>query len=90
MVENIAVKFEKAMKKGFISTLTLMVLEKEPMHGRQIKKAIEDRTFGGWEPTDSTIYTILKDLREKNLIRSIHIPGTDEKTITYEITDDGK
>ncbi len=83
-------KFEKAMKKGFISTLALMVLEKEPMHGRQIKKAIEERTFGCWEPTDSTIYTILKDLREKNLIRSILKPGTDEKTITYEITDDGK
>ena len=82
MVENIAGKFEKAMKKGFISTLALMVLENEPMHGRQIKKAIEDRTFGGWEPTDSTIYTILKDLREKNLIIPIHIPGTDEKTIS--------
>ena len=90
MVESIAGKFEKAMKKGFISTLTLMVLEIEPMHGRQIKKAIEERTFGCWEPTDSTIYTILKDLREKNLIRLIHKPGTDEKTITYEITDDGK
>ncbi len=90
MVEVIAEKFEKAMKKGFISTLSLMVLEKEPMHGRQIKKAIEERTFGCWEPTDSTIYTILKVLREKNLIRSIHKPGTDEKTITYEITDDGK
>ncbi len=90
MVENIAGKFEKAMKKGFVSTLTLMVLEKEPMHGRQIKKAIEERTFGCWEPTDSTIYTILKDLREKNLIRSIQKPDTDEKTITYELTDDGK
>ncbi len=78
------------MKKGFISTLVLMVLENESMHGRQIKKVIEDRTFGGWEPTDSTIYTILKDLREKNLIRSIHTPDTDEKTITYEITEDGK
>jgi len=78
------------MKKGFISTLVLMVLENESMHGRQIKKAIEDRTFGGWEPTDSTIYTILKGLREKNLIRSIHTPDTDEKTITYEITEDGK
>lgn len=78
------------MKKGFISTLVLMVLENESMHGRQIKKAIEDRTFGGWEPTDSTIYTILKDLREKNLIRSIQTPDTDEKTITYEITEDGK
>ena len=90
MVERIAVKFEKAMKKGFISTLVLIVLEKEPMHGRQIKKAIEERTFGGWEPTDSTIYTILKDLREKNLIKLIPKPDTDEKTITYEITDDGK
>ncbi|MBY9016010.1 MAG: PadR family transcriptional regulator [Candidatus Lokiarchaeota archaeon] len=90
MVEIIAGKFEKAMKKGFISTLILMVLEKEPMHGRQIKKAIEERTFGGWEPTDSTIYTILKDLREKNLIVPTNIPGTDEKTIAYEITDDGK
>jgi len=90
LVEDIAEKFEKAMKKGFISTLALMVLENEPMHGRQIKKAIEDRTFRGWEPTDSTIYTILKDLREKNLIVPINIPGTDEKTITYEMTDDGK
>jgi len=90
LVEIIAGKFERAMKKGFISTLALMVLEKEPLHGRQIKKAIEEGTFGGWEPTDSTIYTILKDLREKNLIRPIHKPGTDEKTITYEITDDGK
>jgi len=90
LVENIAEKFEKAMKKGFVSTLVLMVLENESMHGRQIKKAIEERTFGGWEPTDSTIYTILKDLREKNLITSIHTPDTDDKTITYKITDDGK
>ena len=90
MVEIIAEKFEKAMKKGFISTLSLMVLEKEPMHGRQIKKAIEERTFGCFEPGDSTIYTILKGLREKNLIIPIHTQGTDEKTITYEITNDGK
>jgi len=91
LVENIACKFEKAMKKGFISTLVLMVLENEPMHGRQIKKTIEDRTFGGWEPTDSTIYTILKDLREKNLIRyQTQIKKQDEKTITYEITEDGQ
>ncbi len=90
MVEDIVGKFEKAMKKGFISTLTLLVLEKEPMHGRQIKKAIEERTFGCWEPTDSTIYTILKDLREKNLISSIKTSDTDEKTITYDITEDGK
>ncbi|TKJ24311.1 MAG: hypothetical protein CEE43_01095 [Promethearchaeota archaeon Loki_b32] len=87
MVEEIAEKFEKAMKKGFISTLTLMVLDREPMHGRQIKKAIEERTFGGWTPTDSTIYTILKDLREKRLIQQ---QNEDEKVIIYELTNDGK
>lgn len=87
MVEEIAEKFEKAMKKGFISTLILLVLEREPMHGRQIKSAIEERTFGVWTPTDSTMYTILKDLREKGLI---HQQNVDEKVIIYEITDDGK
>ncbi len=87
MVEEIAEKFEKAMKKGFISTLILLVLEREQMHGRQIKSAIEERTFGVWTPTDSTIYTILKDLREKGLIQQQNM---DEKVIIYEITDDGK
>lgn len=89
MVEEIAEKFEKAMKKGFVSTLVLLILEKEPMHGRQIKKAIEERTFGGWEPTDSTMYTILKNLREKKLIEPLQ-QEDDEKTIIYEITKTGK
>ncbi|MFX1412813.1 MAG: PadR family transcriptional regulator [Promethearchaeota archaeon] len=90
MVEDIADKFGKAMKKGFISTLTLLVLEKEPMHGRQIKKAIEERSFGVWDPiADSTIYTILKNLREKNLIEPIK-QEEDEKVIIYEITEAGK
>ncbi|MFX1476654.1 MAG: PadR family transcriptional regulator [Promethearchaeota archaeon] len=87
MIEEITEKFEKAMKKGFISTLILLVLDKEPMHGRQIKKAIEERTFGVWEPPDSTMYTILKDLREKDLIKP---QNEEEKTIVYEITDAGK
>lgn len=87
MVEEIAEKFEKAMKKGFVSTLILLVLEREPMHGRQIKSAIEERTFGVWTPTDSTMYTILKDLREKGLIQQ---QNNDEKVIIYEITTNGK
>lgn len=90
MVEEIAEKFEKAMKKGFIRVLTLLVLDKEPMHGRQIKRVIEERTFNVWTPTDSTMYTILGDLREKNLIKPIDQQSPDDKTIIYEITNDGK
>ena len=90
MVEEIAEKFEKAMKKGFVRTLTLLVLDKEQMHGRQIKRTIEERTFGVWTPTDSTMYTILGDLRGNNLIKPIDQPSNDEKIIIYEITNDGK
>jgi DNA-binding PadR family transcriptional regulator len=90
MVKKITEKFERAMKKGFISTLILLVLEKEIMHGRQIKKAIEERTFGGWMPSDSTIYTILKDLKENDLVKQINLPYDDEKTVNYEITEKGK
>ncbi len=90
MVEEIAETFEKAMKKGFIRILTLLVLDKEPMHGRQIKRAIEDRTFSVWTPSDSTIYTILGDLREKHLIKPSDQQTEDDKTIIYEITTDGK
>ena len=46
MVEEISDKFERAMKKGFISTLVLLVLENKPTHGYQIIKEIEERTLG--------------------------------------------
>jgi DNA-binding PadR family transcriptional regulator len=90
MIRDITNKFEKAMKKGFMSTLCLIVLNKEPMHGRQIKKAIKERTFNVWEPSDSTIYTILKNLKEQNLIKDSHKDIENEKTNFYEITDKGK
>lgn len=90
MIKEITNQFEKAMKKGFISTLCLIVLNKEPMHGRQIKKVIEERTLKAWDPSDSTIYTILKNLKDKNLIKESEHNDENEKTIIYEITDKGK
>ena len=90
MIEEISNKFEKAMKKGFISTLILLVLKKESSHGYQIKKAIEERTLGVWAPPDSTIYTILKDLREKNLIKLLEQQKVEDSKRIYEITPEGK
>lgn len=90
MVENIADKFEKTMKKGFVNVFVLLVLNKEPTHGYQIKKLIEERTFGVWSPTDSTMYTILKDLRDKELIRQRNPQDPDESKKVYELTQKGK
>jgi DNA-binding PadR family transcriptional regulator len=90
MVENIAKKFEKSMKKGFVNLFVLLVLSEHPSHGYQIKKLIEERTFGGWAPTDSTMYTILKDLRDKDLIVDSADQEPDDSRKIYELTDKGK
>jgi DNA-binding PadR family transcriptional regulator len=90
MVENIANKFERTMKKGFVNIFVLLVLNKEPTHGYQIKKLIEQRTLGVWAPTDSTMYTILKNLRDKNLIKQKKPQVPDDSKKVYELTKKGK
>ncbi len=90
MVENIADNFERTMKKGFVNIFVLLVLNKEPTHGYQLKKLIEERTFGFWTPSDSTMYTILNNLREKGLIRQSDIQDSDDTRKTYELTEKGK
>ncbi|MFX1323431.1 MAG: PadR family transcriptional regulator [Promethearchaeota archaeon] len=90
MVENIANNFERTMKKGFINIFVLLVLNKEPTHGYQIKKLIEQRTLGVWMPTDSTMYTVLKDLRDKDLIQQKETQDPDDSKKVYELTKKGK
>lgn len=90
MVEDIANNFERTMKKGFVNIFVLMVLNKEPTHGYQIKKLIEQRTLGVWMPTDSTMYTVLKDLRDKNLIQQQETQDPDDSKKVYELTKKGK
>ena len=89
LVENIANKFERTMKKGFVNIFVLMALKREPTHGYQIKKLIEQRTFGFWAPTDSTMYTILKDLKDKNLIKLSANQDPSESKKIYELTERG-
>ena len=78
------------MKKGFVNIFTLILLGDEPIHGYQIKKLIEERTLGEWSPSDSTMYTILKDLREKDLIKPIENQDPETPRIIYELTNKGK
>ena len=68
IAEKIADKFKNAMKTGFISSLILIVLEKNPSYGYKIGKEIEKRTLGIWNPPSSTMYTVLKGMTTKQLI----------------------
>ncbi|MFX0105286.1 MAG: PadR family transcriptional regulator [Candidatus Hodarchaeota archaeon] len=90
MTEKIVEKFENAMKSGFISSLILIVLEKNPSYGYKIGKEIEKRTIGIWDPPSSTLYTVLKDMTKKQLItyKEQQVEGRNRKI--YEITPKGK
>ncbi|MFX1389051.1 MAG: PadR family transcriptional regulator [Promethearchaeota archaeon] len=90
MAEKIADQFENAMKTGFISSLILIVLERNPSYGYKIGKEIEKRTLGIWDPPSSTMYTVLKSMKKKELItyREKQVEGRNRKI--YEITPKGK
>jgi len=90
MAEEIAEKFENAMKIGFISALILIVLEKKPSYGYNICKLIEKRTLGIWNPPSSTMYTVLKAMTGKGLISFTEkqVDGRNRKI--YEVTPKGK
>jgi len=90
MAEKIAKKFENAMKTSFISSLILIVLEKNPSYGYKISKEIEKRTLGIWDPPSSTMYTVLKNMTSKQLItyKEQQVEGRNRKI--YEITPKGK
>ncbi|MFX1343834.1 MAG: PadR family transcriptional regulator [Promethearchaeota archaeon] len=90
MAEELAEKFENAMKIGFISALILIVLEKDPSYGYNICKQIEKRTLGIWNPPSSTMYTVLKDMTGKGLISFTEkqVDGRNRKI--YEVTPKGR
>ncbi|MFW9821106.1 MAG: PadR family transcriptional regulator [Candidatus Thorarchaeota archaeon] len=87
MVENYNKNFEKVMKKNFTNIFILSILEKEPSHGYKIGNEIEKRTLGMWNPSSSTLYWILNNLREKGFIRIVE---EDKNKKIYEISDTGK
>lgn len=89
MSTKIAEKFEASMKTGFLSVFILIILERGPSYGYKISKEIEKRTLGLWEIPSSTLYTVLKDMTEKNLIsyNEEQVEGRNRKI--YEITQKG-
>ncbi|MFX1326861.1 MAG: PadR family transcriptional regulator [Promethearchaeota archaeon] len=87
MVENYHKNFEKVMKKNFTNIFILSILEREPAHGYKIGNEIEKRTLGMWNPSASTLYWILNNLKEKGFIK---IFEEDKNKKIYKITDVGR
>ena len=71
--------------KGFLTFLILRMISKKNMSGEEISKEIEKRK--GCRPSPGTIYPVLKNLREGNLIKEIKNKSKEKK---YEITTKGE
>lgn len=82
--------FDNAMKKGFISALILLVLEKEKSYGYKIAEEIANLTSNVFQPTVSTLYPLLKSLSDKTLINCIDLDDSGRKKKIYEITTKGE
>ena len=81
---------EQSMKKGHISTLILLALEKGPSHGYNLMQIIKDDTYGVWNPTASSLYPHLSSLTEKGLIEfTTEMEGKRERKV-YDITQKGE
>jgi DNA-binding PadR family transcriptional regulator len=89
-IDAIADAIEQSMKKGHISTLILLTLEKGPSHGYNLMQIIKDDTYGVWNPSASSLYPHLSSLTEKGLIEfTTEMDGRRERKV-YEITTKGK
>ncbi|MFX0041219.1 MAG: PadR family transcriptional regulator [Promethearchaeota archaeon] len=89
-IDVIADAIEQSMKKGHISTLILLALEKGPSHGYSLMQTITEDTYGVWNPTASSLYPHLSSLTEKGLIEfTTEMEGKRERKV-YEITEKGR
>jgi len=76
------------MQKGYLKLATLFALTREPLHGYQLMKRINEMTLGMITPTAGGIYPALKELEERGLIQGKWRPEKRRKV--YELTDRGK
>ncbi|MFX1488867.1 MAG: PadR family transcriptional regulator [Promethearchaeota archaeon] len=89
-IGDIADAIEQSMKKGHISTLILLALQKGPSHGYSLMQTIKNDTYGVWNPTASSLYPHLSSLTEKGLIEyKSEMEGKRERKV-YHITWKGK
>ena len=56
--------------RAFIETLILWIIHRQPLHGYEVRKKIEQLTTGNYIPKPGAIYTILRRMEKKGLLTS--------------------
>ncbi|MBB6731226.1 PadR family transcriptional regulator [Cohnella zeiphila] len=71
--------------RGGVKYALLELLAKEPMHGYQMMKALEEQSGGMYMPSAGSIYPTLQMLEDRSLIE----PAESEGKKAYRITEEG-
>ena len=77
-------------ERGWIQFLMLRILYEKPMHGYQLLGEIEKRSCGCHKLETGSIYTILRRMEERGLLKSKweKVEGSPDRRI-YNLTDKG-
>lgn len=67
--------------RGFLSFLVLWIISRDSVRGCEISRELEKRR--GSKPSPGTIYPVLKELKEKGLVKS-------DESKAYSLTEKGK
>ncbi len=70
-------------QRGWLRPTVLNVLEEKPMNGIEIMNSIHGLSHGWWRPSPGSIYPLLEELANENMIRK----GDDGR---YELVHKGK
>lgn len=74
------------LMQGDLRLLVLALIEKEPRHGYEIIKYIEDMTYGFYAPSPGVVYPTLTYLEEAGYV----VAEADGNKKRYVITDEGR
>lgn len=72
--------------KGILLHITLLILKKGPMSGSELMEEIERYT--DWRPSPGSIYPLLSQLNEKEMIEPY--PGEDPSLKRFSLTEKGE
>ncbi len=72
--------------RGHLKYAVLQLLSREPMHGYQLMKTMEEESGGSYIPSAGSVYPVLQKLEHKGLISSE--AATDSRR-SYRITEEG-
>jgi DNA-binding PadR family transcriptional regulator len=72
--------------RGDMKYALLELLQERPMHGYEMMKALEERSYGFYTPSAGSIYPTLQMLEDRGLVAVADVEGKK----VYSITEEGK